>query len=79
MAKFATLRYVPQSLVSTRLAPFNYINKISMIDWDDGRIVNLAFNTPLPVIGIGTLDVRVQVTETIENPDVDIPPEYLGR
>jgi len=79
MAKFATLRYVPQSLESRRLGPFNYNNKISMIDWDDGRIVNLAFSTPLPVIGIGTLDVRVQVTETLENPDVDIPPEYLGR
>ncbi len=79
MAKFATLRYYPQSIVSQRLGDFNYNNKISMIDWDDGRIINLNFSTPLPVIGTGTLEIRVQLTETLENPEKDIPPEYLGR
>jgi len=79
MAKFTTLRYYPRSVVSTRIGDFNYSNKITMIDWDDGRIINLAFSTPLPVIGTGTLEIRVQITETKENPDPDIPPEYLGR
>lgn len=79
MAKFATLRYTPQSITSVRISDYHYRNEVSMIDWDDGRIVNFVFNTPVPVIGTGTLEIRVQITETVENPDPDIPPESIGR
>lgn len=79
MAKYTTLRYYPQTIKCRRIGPYNYSNEINMIDWDDGKTINLNFSTPLPVIGTGTLEIRVQLTETIENPEVDIPAEYLGR
>ncbi len=67
MAKFKTLDLSLQKLEAVRQGPNQYINNLTMIDWDDGIVHQFIIPLPFPIVAMPNMKIRIQTSDLVDS------------